>query len=151
MNAVTKDPTKVMSEFNSKQRQKALRFVQNRRSGALLVIMRLTMSLCVTFLRGILKIAGDAWETAQQVGALAGKPYSCRMFEAHKGRLAPQVRSRASLLLSRPSEWGAVLRAGWTSGCAALAFFDGCDIYVWLGLSCFYAMGGDALPFLVVA
>ena len=95
----SKDPSKVMSEFNRKQRMKCLEFCQHPDSGHNLVLMRVAMTLCVTFLRGILVLASDAWQNRKHAGVVLGKPWSCRMLEAHKGELSAKIRSRASLLL----------------------------------------------------
>lgn len=120
----SKDPSKVMSEFNRKQRMKCLEFCQHPDSGHNLVLMRVAMTLCVTFLRGILVLASDAWQNRKHAGVVLGKPWSCRMLEAHKGELSAKIRSRASLLLHQDSgstEWKAVPPMGRTFGSASKA------------------------------
>ena len=120
----SKDPSKVMSEFNRKQRMKCLEFCQCRDSGYNLVLMRISMTLCVTFLRSILVLAGDAWQNRTNAGVLSGKPWSCRMLEVHRGELSTKIRSRASQLLHQDSgatEWQAVPPLGRTFGSASKA------------------------------
>ena len=120
----SKDPSKVMSEFNRKQRMKCLQFCQHPDSGHNLVLMRIAMTLCVTFLRSILVLASDAWQNRQHAGVILGKPWSCRMLEAHRGELSAKIRSRASLLLHQDSggtEWKAVPPLGRTFGSASKA------------------------------
>ena len=81
------------------------------------------MMVAIHVLHAVERLASTKYDTDAEQGLMRGKPFRCRMMEAHCGDIERSAVARANAMLTgKDSAWNALPPEGRTWGSAALAF-----------------------------